>query len=443
MPFIPHTDDELREMLQVIGVDHIDDLFADIKPDMRPKSFNLPEGLSELEVDSYFSLLASKNKQNLISFLGAGYYDHYIPKAVDALSSRGEYLTAYTPYQPEVSQGTLQSIFEYQTAMSRLLEMDFSNASVFDAGNALFEAGMMAIRHTKHNTWVVDEAINPIWRVMLDTYSAQLEVTIITVPHKNGVSDKAALMAAINDDCAAVMVQNPNFFGAIDDFTELFEHAKAHKALGVISVYPVMQSILKTPGEMGADIAIAEGQSVGLPLSFGGAYLGVITCTKALIRQMPGRIVGQTQDLNGKVGYVLTLQAREQHIRRAKATSNICSNQGLCALRSIIHMALLGPVGLRHTAENGMINARYAVEKLTAISGVSLLNDAPYGNEFALKLSGNAHEIASKMIANGIIPGFPVGQYYKDMDNILLVACTEKTTMPQIDELASILGGLL
>lgn len=443
MPYIPHTDDELREMLQVIGVDHIDDLFADIKPDMRPKSFNLPEGQSELEIDAYFNFLASKNKQDLVSFLGAGYYDHYIPKAVDALSSRGEYLTAYTPYQPEVAQGTLQSIFEYQTAMSRLLEMDYCNASVFDAGNALFEAGMMAVRHTRHKTWVVDEAINPIWRIMLATYSAQQAISIITVPHKNGVSDKEALKAAINDDCAAVMVQNPNFFGAIDDFTELFEHAKAHKALGVIAVYPVMQSVLKTPGEMGADIAIAEGQSVGLPLSFGGAYLGVVTCTKALIRQMPGRIVGQTQDLNGDIGYVLTLQAREQHIRRSKATSNICSNQGLCALRSIIHMALLGPVGLRHTAENSMVNARYAVEKLTAINGVTLLNDAPYANEFALKLSNNAHDIASKMIANGIIPGFPVGQYYKDMDDILLVACTEKTTTAQIDELASILGGLL
>jgi len=443
MPYIPHTEEELREMLQVIGVNSIDDLFVDIKPEMRPKSFNLPAGLSEQEIDSYFSDLASKNKQDLVSFLGAGYYDHYIPKAVDALSSRGEFLTSYTPYQPEVSQGTLQSIFEYQTAMSRLFEMDCCNASVFDAGNALFEAGMMASRYTKRDTWVVDEAVNPIWRTMLDTYSAQLGITIITVPHKNGVSDKEALQAAIEEDCAAVMVQNPNFFGAIDDFTELFEYAKVRKALGIIAVYPVMQSVLKTPREMGADIAIAEGQSLGLPLSFGGAYLGIITCTKALVRQMPGRIVGQTQDINGKIGYVLTLQAREQHIRRAKATSNICSNQGLCALRSIIHMALLGPVGLRRTAENSMVNARHAVEKLTAIHGVTLLNDAPYGNEFALKLSKNAHDIASKMTANGIIPGFPVGQYYKNMDDILLVACTEKTTTTQINDLASILGGIL
>ncbi len=443
MPFIPHTDEEIQQMLKVIGVDSIEALFDDIKPEMRPKSFNIPAGQSQMEVEAYFTELANKNKQNMTCFLGGGYYNHYIPKAVDALSSRGEYLTSYTPYQAEVSQGTLQSVFEYQTAISRLFEMDFCNASVFDAGNALFEAGMMAVRHTKRNTWVVDEAINPIWRIMLDTYSAKLNVNIVTVPHKDGMSDKEALKAAIDDTCASVMVQNPNFFGAIDDFTDLFNHARSHKVVNVIAVYPVMQSVLKTPGEMGADIAIAEGQSLGLPLSFGGAYLGIITCSKALIRQIPGRIVGQTKDVDGKTGYVLTLQAREQHIRRNKATSNICSNQGLCALRSIMHMALLGPCGLRRTAENSMVNARYLVEKLTAINGVSLLNDAPYSNEVALKLPKKASEIVTKLLEKDMIAGFPVSQYYKNMDNVLLLACTEKTTTAQIDELATLLGGIL
>lgn len=238
-------------------------------------------------------------------------------------------------------------------------------------------------------------------------------------------------------------MQNPNFFGAIDDFTELFNKAKEHKALGIISVYPVMQSILKTPGEMDADIAVAEGQSLGLPLSFGGPYLGMIACKKDLVRQMPGRIVGKTNDLNGKEGFVLTLQAREQHIRRAKATSNICSNQGLCALRSIIHMALLGPEGLKRTAETSMYLARILADKLTKLPHVGLLNDAPYGNEFAVKLPKNADEIAEKMSERGFLCGFPVGQYYQGMENVLLISCTEKNSEEQIDKLVNALGGLL
>lgn len=443
MPYIPHTPEELQEMLNVIGAASLDDLFADIKPDMRPKSFNIPEGKSEAELTAYFEKMAGKNKTDFINFLGAGYYDHYIPKAVDALSSRGEFLTSYTPYQPEVSQGTLQSIFEYQTAVCRLLDMDCTNASLFDVGHALFESGMMAARQTKRSTWVVDEAINPIWRKMLATYSAKQEINIITVPHNNGKSDKEGLIKAINDTCAAVMVQNPNFFGVIDDFTELFNKAKEHKALGIISVYPVMQSILKTPGEMGADIAVAEGQSLGMPLAFGGPYLGIIACKKDFIRQMPGRIVGKTKDLNGKEGFVLTLQAREQHIRRAKATSNICSNQGLCALRSIIHMSLLGPEGLKRTAEISMCLARTLAEKLTKLPNVSLLNDAPFSNEFAVKLPQNAGDIAEKMAEKGFLCGFPVGQYYQGMDNVLLVSCTEKNTEEQIDSLVKTLGGLL
>ncbi len=447
MPYIPHTDEDLKSMLELINVNSIEELFADIKPEMRPKTFDLPKAMTELEVDSYFNELSAKNKP-VSCFLGAGYYNHYIPKAVDALSGRGEFLTSYTPYQPEVSQGTLQSVFEYQTAMARLLEMDYCNASVFEAGDALFEAGMMASRHTKKSTWIVDEAINPVWRKMLDTYSAQLDINIITVAQNNGKSDKEALKLAVekssdNGECAAVMVQNPNFFGAIDDYSDVFAVAKAKKVINIMAVYPMMQAILKTPGEMGADIAIAEGQSLGLPLSFGGAYLGILTCAKFIVRQIPGRIVGQTQDVDGKIGYVLTLQAREQHIRRAKATSNICSNQGLCALRSIIFTALLGTEGLVRIAEHGMINARALLEKLSNINGVSLLNDAPFGNEFAIKLPKNASEVVEELLKKGIAAGLPLGQYYNGMDNVLLIACTEKTTMAQIDELASCLGGLI
>lgn len=394
-------------MLDIVGVRTLDDLFADISPDMRPKSFSLPAGLSEMEVCSRLDSLAAANHTNVVSFLGAGFYDHHIPKAVDALSSRGEFLTAYTPYQPEVSQGTLQAIFEFQTAVCRLLDMDAANASVYDGGSALFEAGMMAFRQTRRRKLVIDECVNPIWRVMLSTYTANQHCEIVIVPHKNGTSDKAALKAAVDRDCAAVMVQNPGFFGSLDDYTELFTHARSQGALGVISVYPVMQSVLKTPGEMGADIAVADGQELGMPLSFGGPYLGLMACRRELVRQMPGRIAGRTHDVDGKTGYVLTLQAREQHIRRSKATSNICSNQALCALRALIHMSLLGPEGLSRTAELGMENLRRALDRLTSIPGVTMLNDAPFGNEAAIVLPMSAYELADRLTRKGYVPASP------------------------------------
>ena len=302
---------------------------------------------------------------------------------------------------------------------------------------------MMAVRATRRKKLVVDQCINPIWRAMLETYSSSLDITLVTVPHKDGLSDMEGLKAAVDATCAAVLVQNPNFFGAVADFSELFAHARACKALGVISVYPVMQSVLKTPGEMGADIAVAEGQSLGQPLSFGGPYLGILTCRKEHIRQFPGRIVGRTTDLEGRTGYVLTLQAREQHIRRAKATSNICSNQSLCALRALMYLSLVGPDGLARVAEHGMALARYAVEKLTALPGVSLLNDAPFGNEVALRLPRPAEEVVQALLRRGVAAGYPVGRAYAGMDDVLLLACTECNTRAQVDAMVEKLGGLL
>ena len=412
MPYIPHTPDDLQEMLSVVGVRTLDDLFADIPQDMRPKSFKLPKGQGEASVCAYFEDLAAKNRPEMISFLGAGYYAHQIPKAVDALAGRSEFYTAYTPYQAECSQGTLQAIFEFQTAISRLLDMDCANASVYDGGTALFEAAMMAVRATRRRVLVVDEAVNPIWRVMLGTYMSSLDLELKTVRQRDGVSDMDALMAAVDDNCAAVLVQNPNFFGAVADYTELFAKARAHKAFGIISVYPVMQAVLKTPGEMGADVAVAEAQSLGQPLSFGGPYLGVMTC-------------------------------RKEHIRRAKATSNICSNQALCALRALIHMSLLGPEGLTRLAENNMALARYAVERLTALKGVELLNDAPFGNEVALRLPMPAETLVDTLTSHGCVPGYPVGRYYPGMENVLLLACTELNSRRQIGFLAETVGGLL
>lgn len=443
MPFVPHTEAEIRQMLAVIGIKSLDDLFVDITPELRPRSFNVPAGKTESAVLAHMESLAAQNRTDMISFLGAGFYNHAVPSVIDALTGRSEFYTAYTPYQPECSQGTLQAIFEFQTALSRLVDMECCNASVYDGGSALFEAAMMAVRHTKRHTIVVDECVNPLWRAQLETWHNEALVTIITVPQRNGTSDMAGLKAAIDESTAAIMVQNPNFFGAIEDFSELFAHARAHKVLSVISVYPVLQSVLKTPGEMGADVAVADGQSLGQYLNFGGPYLGIMTCRKDCIRQFPGRIVGRTKDIDGETGYVLTLQAREQHIRRAKATSNICSNQALCALRALIYLSVTGPQGLTRVAENSMVMARKAVAKLTALEGVRLLNDAPFGNEVALVLPKPAAAVAARLLEQGIVAGFPLGELYKGMENVLLLACTELTSCQQVDALALALSNAL
>ncbi|MDR3176625.1 MAG: aminomethyl-transferring glycine dehydrogenase subunit GcvPA [Desulfovibrio sp.] len=443
MPYIPHTPEDAGAMLERIGARSIDDLFADIPADMRPKSFDLPKGLSEHETLRRMADLAGRNNSGLIGFLGGGAYDHAVPAAVDALCARGEFYTAYTPYQPEASQGTLQAIFEYQTAVCRLMDMEVANASVYDGGSALFEAAMMCARAARARRLVVDECVNPFYRAMLATLSANVDVEIVVVPHKSGKSDLEALSAALDGETAAVLVQNPGFFGSVHDFSVLFAEAHEKKAKAVLLVNPLMQAVLKTPGAMGADAAVADGQPLGMYLSFGGPYLGMMACSRDMARQMPGRIVGRTADLEGRTGYVLTLQAREQHIRRAKATSNICSNQALCALRCIVHLSLLGPAGLARTAETAMLRAREAVCALTAIEGVSLLSDAPYGYEFALRLPKDAREVAEKLLGKGIAAGLPLGRYGKGLDRVLLSACTEKTRPEDIARFAAALAEVL
>lgn len=443
MPYVPHTPEEVRAMLEVIGAGSMAELFADIPPELAPKSFDLPQGLSELETRRRLEQLSLRNRTDFVSFLGAGFYDHYVPSAVDAVIGRGEFYTAYTPYQPEASQGTLQAVFEYQTAVTRLFEMECANASLYDGGTAIFESIMMAARHTKRAKVVISETVSPIYRILAGTYTKNLNIELVCVPHVRGATDFAGLKAAVDDKTACVVAANPNFFGLVEDLTDLFAHAKAKGAVGIACLYPVLQSVLKTPGAMGADIAVADGQSLGLPLSFGGPYLGIMTCTKALVRQMPGRIVGRTVDSKGRTGYVLTLQAREQHIRRQKATSNICSNQALCALRSLVHLCLLGEEGLKRTAAQSMQNARAAAAKLTAIPGVGLLNDAPFGNEFVLTLPRSARDVCQALIGKGFIPGFPLGRYYPGLDDALLVCCTEQHSKADIDILAALMEDVL
>lgn len=442
MPFIPHTLADQKAMLDTIGVPDISALFADIPAEFRASELNVPLGLSEMNVRRRLEKTAAKNQTDLTSFLGAGFYDHDIPSAVDALSGRGEFYTAYTPYQAEASQGILQAIFEYQTAMARLLDLPFANASLYDGGTALYEAVMMAVRHTKRSRVLVCESVNPVYRIMLASYLTNLSIELVTIPHADCATDLAAMTAALDNSVATIIVQNPNFFGTVADFTSLFALAREHKIVPISSVYPIMQTVLKTPGQMGADIAVAEGQCLGLPLSFGGPYLGIMTCSKQLIRQMPGRIVGRTTDQSGKTGYVLTLQAREQHIRREKATSNICSNQALCALRALIYVSLLGPEGLRRTAQLSMSRAQYAAQRLAQIPGVRV-HTQPFANEFVLELPCRADTIIERLLEAKFVPGFPLGRYYAGMDNYLLVACTEKTTRQDIGLLAEHMGGAL
>ncbi len=433
-PFCATSEQDQVAMFQTLGIADFDDLFAAIPDDLRSDELNIPEGLSEMEMMQHVRKIARKNSTNLVNFCGAGFYDHYIPAAVSALSSRGEFYTAYTPYQPEASQGTLQAAFEYQTAICRLTGMEVANASLFDGGTALFEGIMMALRHTRRNKVLVDEGVNPIYRAMLRCYTQNLSVDYQEIQlSKNGVADRSAYSSALDETVGAVVLQNPNFFGCLDNLSELIERVHAVKALAIMSVYPIALSHVETPGAMGADIVTGEGQSLGLPLNFGGPYLGFMATSKKLVRKMPGRIVGETTDAQGRRGYVLTLQAREQHIRREKATSNICSNVQLCALRAIIYLSLVGREGFLEVGRDCMDRASYAWHKITRIPGVEPAFNRRFFNEFAVRLPRDASDVVSAMVDQGIAAGFPVGRYYEGMDNILLLSFTEKRTKEEID----------
>ncbi|MBN2163472.1 MAG: aminomethyl-transferring glycine dehydrogenase subunit GcvPA [Pontiellaceae bacterium] len=437
-PFCATSEQDQLAMFETLGIADFDDLFSAIPADLRSDEMDIPLGLSEMEMMQHIRKIARKNSTNLVNFCGAGFYDHYIPAAVNALSSRGEFYTAYTPYQPEASQGTLQAAFEYQTAICRLTEMEVANASLFDGGTALFEGIMMALRHTGRNKVLVDEGVSPIYRKMLRCYTQNLSVNYQEVKLSGGgIADRAAYQAALDETVGAVVFQNPNFFGCLDNLSELIEQVHAIKALAIMSVYPQALSHVETPGAMGADIVTGEGQSLGLSLNFGGPYLGFMATTKKLVRKMPGRIVGETTDAEGRRGYVLTLQAREQHIRREKATSNICSNVQLCALRAIIYLSLVGREGFLEVGRDCMDRASYAWHKITKIPGVEPAFNRRFFNEFAVRLPRDAAEVVSALVDQGIAAGFPVGRYYEGMENILLLAFTEKRTKEEIDILVA------
>ena len=443
MTYIPHTPSETQAMLKAIGVSKIDDLFCDIKKDLRAKSFNIPEGKSEFETVEYFKKLSLKNATNLTDFVGAGFYDHYIPSVVSALSSRPEFYTSYTPYQPECSQGWLQSIFEYQTAIAELTDLDVANASLYDGGTALYEAAMMAIRITGRRKIIMDSGVNLVYRSMLYTYTSNLSIEFVETPVVHGQSSREDIEKCLDDKTAAIILQNPNFFGAIDDHSDIVKKAHELGVLVIQSVYPIALGILNTPGSIGVDIATGEGQSLGMPLSFGGPYLGFMAVKKEYVRKMPGRIVGKTTDLDGKEGFVLTLQTREQHIRRERATSNICSNEALCALRAVIYLSILGKNGIKELAELNYQKSEFAKDILNKIPGVQVKRSSPTFNEFTVLLPINADEVVNRMVDKGFAAGFPLGKFYKGMENYLLVSVTEKRTKEDIVKFAESLEAIL
>jgi len=422
MSWIPATEDERRAMLDVVGVDDIDALFEVIPEALRLKSWDMPPGKSEMAVRNHITQLAIKNDVCSTSYLGGGFYDHYIPSAVDALSNRSEFYTAYTPYQPECSQGTLQAIYEYQTAICRLTGLDFANASLYDGGTAVFEAATLAMRVTRRDKIVVQDSLSPIYRKILESHTEHLGVELVDGDDPTGA--------------ACVIVQNPDFLGTVKDFTDLGARCREAGALLVVSCYPIALGMLKTPGEMNADIAVAEGQSLGMPLGFGGPYLGIMAVSKRCVRKMPGRIAGMTVDTNGERGFVLTLQAREQHIRREKAMSNICSNQALCALRALIYLSLMGKHGLHEVAVACHSKAEYLKEQLDF---VEFLNDGPTFNEFAVRLPKSAETVVAALLQRGIHAGLPLAALDAGGENDLLIAVTEKRSREDLDVFAKAL----
>jgi glycine dehydrogenase subunit 1 len=439
MPYIANTPEQQEAMLRQIGRT-LEELFSDVPPDLRCPALNIPPGLTEQEVRNRLASMAARNKADLISFLGGGFYDHFIPAAVPALVSRSEFYTAYTPYQPETSQGILQAIYEYQSTICRLTDMEVANASLYDGGTALYEAIMMALRITGRPRVVVDDTVSPIYREMIRTYTSNLGIELVETPSRNGLPDREELRKHLNDRTAAVAVQNPNFFGCLDEFSDLSDLAHRCGALLIVSCYPISLGLVKTPGSMGADIVVGEGQSLGIPLGFGGPYLGFMATRREYVRKMPGRIVGRTVDGKGQQGFVLTLQTREQHIRRQKATSNICTNEGLCALTALVYLSLLGKQGLVELAKTCAEKASYAGQRLLKIPGVRMrFPKRYYFNEFVLELPVAADRIIHRLLEERFAAGFPLVRYYPGMEKSLLVAVTEKRTKEEINLFAHVL----
>jgi glycine dehydrogenase subunit 1 len=430
-------------MLETIGASSIDELFEDIPEELRlGRPLELPDGMPESEVYDRLSALAERNvhAEAEISFLGAGMYDHYVPAVVDAITSRSEFLTPYTPYQPEISQGGLQAMFEFQTAMSELTGLPVSNAALYEGPSAVASAAYLAIGATGRKKLVASRGVHPHSRESLVTYSAGYGSEVVEVPLAKGVTDAAALAEAIDDRTAAVFLQQPNFLGAVEDIEALAATAKERGALVIVACDPIALSVLKPPGECGADVAVGEGQPLGNRLDFGGPSFGFFCATEEHIRRMPGRIAGETTDVDGRRGFVLTLQTREQHIRREKATHNICTAQALNALAGVVHLVWLGKRGFVELGELLVRRTAYARDRLAELEGVELLHEAPVVREFAVRLDAPVPAVLERCAAEGIGAGYHLGRDYPEHPDGLLVALTERRSRAEIDRLAEVLG---
>lgn len=444
-PYIPVTPEDEKKMLDSIGLNSLDDLFSDIPESIKLKrALNLPEGLSELELSRYLNTLANKNlsTNELTCFLGAGAYDHYIPALIKHIVSKSEFYTAYTPYQAEISQGTLQCIFEYQSMICELTGLDAANASMYDGATACTEAALMAVDSTRKKKILVSKTVHPETRKVLETYTKFKDIELVEIDIADGVTDLEKLTSAIDNKTAGVILQNPNFFGIIEDVKEVEKITHDNKALLIMSVDPISLGILKSPGELGADIAVGEGQSLGNNMSFGGPYVGFMATKAKLMRKMPGRIVGQTQDLDGKRGFVLTLQAREQHIRREKATSNICSNEALNALTVAIYLTTMGKKGIKEVAYQSTQKAHYAFNKIANSGKFKPLFNKPFFKEFAVVSEKEPAIINDELLKNKILGGYSLGKNYASYKNALLFCVTEKRTSQEIDKLVSVMEGV-
>ena len=423
--FTPHTDDDIREMLEAIGVEHLDDLFADVSPKLQGE-LNLPPTLSEYEALSNVNRLAAKNVTGLPIFLGAGAYDRITPTAVGTITSRGEFLTSYTPYQPEISQGVLQTIFEFQSVIAELTGLEISNASVYDGASAVAEAALMTARQTKRDPKVaVSAGLNPRYRETIETY----RVEIVELPYNNGTTD----FSEVPEYVSGVFVQSPNYYGVVEEVSAASEAAHAVGALAVAVCDPISLAVLEAPGNLGADVAVGEMQPFGMPLLFGGPYAGYMATKTEFVRQLPGRICGETVDQDGRLAYVLTLRAREQDIRRARANSNICTNQALTALSATVYASLMGPEGLREVAELSISKAHYLANKLQGAGFELRYPEAPFLWEFAVELPdvARANEV---LLENGIVGGLDLG------DGAMLVAVTEKRTKEELDAFVEVVA---
>ncbi len=447
MSYIPISEKDKKEMLERIGVDSVEELFCCIPEPIRFRGkLNLPGPLSEPEILEYFEARARKNSfDRYLSFLGGGAYDHFIPAVVDFLSSRGEFVSPYTPYQPEVSQGTLQVIFEFQTLICQLTGLDIANASLYDGATGAAEAVLMAYRVKNKKRLLVASSLNPQYRQVINAYTKNLGLEVVEIPYdEKGQLDLKGLESAFNAETSVLLCQSPNYFGVIEDLKNLADLAHRHEALlAVVISEPISLGLLEAPGQLGADIVTGEAQSFGIPLSYGGPYLGFMACKKEFVRQLPGRIAGQTVDAEGRRGFVLTLSTREQHIRREKATSNICTNQAHCALRATIYLETLGRVGLKKLAWLNLQKAAYALNRFTSIPGVSRKFGGPVFNEFVLEFPVPWETLSRKLEEKGILGGIALGSDYPGLERCALITVTEKHSREKIDRYAEVLQEVL